>query len=124
MTAKADNSAVELVRNCTSDDWGAYIRNFPVYRGMDIATRKLASVCDYAEKLDGAGYNSSDTGTGHWLSHVGVARLNSEKSLSWAKRLLKYRMQLAGMGIDYPACLFDGITAGMEAETEAINRMV
>jgi len=63
----------------------------------------LARVCDYAEELDGRGFNKLDADFGHSLAEKSALYPLSERQQETALKMLQtYRKQLHNAGIDLP----------------------
>ena len=94
------------------------------------AVRAIATACDGAEKKDGQGFNSYDRDFGHDLAVSNPATWSPRKTRSAWKMMRKYRVQLAGHGIDFntipePPEVFNsgpGTGPAAVAEIEAIHR--
>lgn len=67
------------------------------------AVDALASVCDYAQEDDGAGFNKPDAGLGHRLAALPTDLWEPKERREIWERLRKYRVQLLQMGIPYEA---------------------
>lgn len=65
------------------------------------ACRELAAVCDGAVQLDGAGFNATDTGSGHYLARLAVEDWGFADAIKASKILTKYSRQLLAHGIVY-----------------------
>lgn len=63
----------------------------------------LAGRCNWATTEDGAGYNKSDTGLGHFLAELPEAKWTAEQRYAAWVMLRKYKGQLAAGGIDFDA---------------------
>ena len=61
----------------------------------------ISSVCDYAQKDDGRGFNAADAWLGHVLAQMPAAAWTGEEALAAWDMLRKYRGQLSAAGIDY-----------------------
>lgn len=70
---------------------------------LQAAAAALAGVCDYAQDLDGRGYNGVDTHLGHMLSEYPAGLWDDDTALTAWDMLRKYKAQLAGMGITWDA---------------------
>lgn len=67
------------------------------------ALQFLAGVCDYAEELDGQGFNAFDAGFGHSLAEQSAYDGLSENQINAALKLLqKYRKQIERKGLTLP----------------------
>src|SRR5215471_15066479 len=62
---------------------------------------QLAGVCDFAESLDGQGFNATDTWLGHVLAAMPASVWTEDEALAAWDMLRKYRGQLDGFGISY-----------------------
>jgi tetratricopeptide (TPR) repeat protein len=71
------------------------------YAAIHGAVAQLAGVCDFAESLDGQGFNATDTWLGHALAAMPVSAWSEDAALTAWDMLRKYRGQLAGFGISY-----------------------
>ncbi len=71
------------------------------YGQIHDAVARLAGVCDFAESLDGQGFNATDTWLGHVLAAMPVSSWTDDEALAAWDMLRKYRGQLDGFGISY-----------------------
>jgi hypothetical protein len=71
------------------------------YAAIHDALSHLARVCDFAESLDGQGFNATDTWLGHVLAAMPVSSWSDDEALTAWDMLRKYRGQLDGFGIGY-----------------------
>jgi superfamily II DNA or RNA helicase/tetratricopeptide (TPR) repeat protein len=71
------------------------------YAPIHAAMARLAGVCDFAETLDGQGFNATDTWLGHVLAAMPVDDWAEDEALTAWDMLRKYRGQLGGFGIGY-----------------------
>lgn len=58
---------------------------------------------DRARDENGVGYNATDTGMGHDLAYLPAEQWTAEVTYTAWRMLVKYRVQLAGFGIDFDA---------------------
>src|SRR5215470_3988849 len=65
------------------------------------AMARLAGVCDFAEILDGHGFNATDTWLGHVLAAMPADAWTEDEALGGWDMLRKYRGQLDGFGVCY-----------------------
>ena len=65
------------------------------------ATAVISAVCDYAQELDGQGFNAADAWLGHILAQMPPGVWSDPAALTAWDMLRKYRGQLAAAGIDY-----------------------
>lgn len=90
---------------------------------VEHALTALAARCDGAVTEDGQGFNGRDTGFGHSLAaQLASGRTLSPKQLGAAHKMLRtYKVQLAGLGIDYDAITIDAPAQRAAAEAIAIH---
>lgn len=74
-----------------------------MYENIWHAVATLARVCDYASAPDGVGFNSVDTGYGHWLASMPPEKWTDKMAFRAWLMLKKYRKQLLNYDIDYAA---------------------
>ena len=67
------------------------------------AVQMLAGVCDGALKLDGVGFNGTDTKFGHRMAEAAPADWTAEATFAARQVVVKYRVQLDRMGVDVDA---------------------
>jgi SNF2-related domain len=65
------------------------------------ATAVISAVCDYAQELDGQGFNAADAWLGHILAQMPPGVWSDPAALTAWDMLRKYRDQLAAARIDY-----------------------
>src|SRR5579859_154823 len=70
---------------------------------IQAATAALAGVCDHAQTLDGQGYNGTDAHLGHSLAAFPAGLWDDDTALAAWDMTRKYKVQLAGFGIDWDA---------------------
>jgi len=70
---------------------------------LGTAIRLLAGRCDWANSLDGAGFNAADAAFGHSLAGQAEEEWSPKKRRAAWKMLRKYRGQLSGAGINFDA---------------------
>jgi Bifunctional DNA primase/polymerase, N-terminal/SNF2-related domain len=71
------------------------------HAAIHAAVARLAGVCDFAESLDGQGFNATDTWLGHVLAAMPASAWTEDEALAAWDMLRKYRGQLDGFGIGY-----------------------
>jgi hypothetical protein len=85
------------------------------YHAIHDAVARLAQVCDFAETLDGQGFNATDTWLGHVLAAMPADAWGEDEALAAWDMLRKYRGQLDGLGISYDELPRPPGAAGLEA---------
>lgn len=70
---------------------------------LQAAAGALAGVCDYAQELDGRGFNGVDAHFGHLAAELPIDLWDDDTCLAVWDMLHKYKTQLAGFGIGWDA---------------------
>ena len=84
--------------------WADIFVRYNVRDNLSMCMRVIRGRCDHARSHDGRGFSKLDAEVARCYLKTNMT--SPWPARKWATRMLKYKGQLASVGISYPDCLF------------------